>query len=82
MIVMPAYGRRYPSAAAAVKDWDSGKDFRILRGPYCSVRDSEMLVRDFGHVMIWWNYPCVPAAAQYVDVAGERNLLDKLLGLA
>jgi len=27
--VVPAYGRDYKSKAAAIADWDAGKDFRI-----------------------------------------------------
>ena len=39
--VIPAYGRDYKSAAAALADWQAGKDFRIaLTGQYCSIRDS------------------------------------------
>lgn len=37
--VIPAYGRNYSSAAAALTDWKAGKDFKIVGGPYCSIRD-------------------------------------------
>jgi hypothetical protein len=36
----PAYGRDYTSAAAALADWNAGKDFRDARtGQYLSIRD-------------------------------------------
>ncbi len=44
----PAYGRRYKTGADALKDWKDGKDFKITNGPYCSVRDTAMLIRDYG----------------------------------
>jgi hypothetical protein len=39
LILMPAYGRVYLTEDAAMADWKAGKDFRIVNGPYCSVRD-------------------------------------------
>lgn len=37
----PAYGRDYASAAAALADWNAGKDFRDARtGQYLSIRDN------------------------------------------
>lgn len=35
-----AYGRRYATAQAALADWDAGKDFQLLQGPYCSPTDN------------------------------------------
>ena len=40
-----AYGRE-----AAESDWDNGKDFKIVSGPYCSIRDSEAIKADNGGV--------------------------------
>lgn len=37
--LVPAYGRQYLNSAAALQDWKAGKDFKILGGPYCSIRD-------------------------------------------
>lgn len=34
-----AYGRDYQNKTALLADWDAGKDFKILTGPYCSIRD-------------------------------------------
>lgn len=42
--VKPAYGRSYHNVQDARKDWDSGEDFRIENGPYCSVRDFNRLL--------------------------------------
>jgi hypothetical protein len=45
VILAPAYGRDYPSADAALADWNGGLDFRVLeiqppqRGSYTSIRD-------------------------------------------
>jgi hypothetical protein len=41
MTLLPAYGRDYKSARAALTDWKEGKDFKIATtGQYCSVRDN------------------------------------------
>lgn len=41
--VRGAYGRTYKTLEAAAKDWAEGKDFKTLRGPYCSKRDFTLL---------------------------------------
>ena len=38
-----AYGRE-----ATESDWDTGKDFKIVSGPYCSIRDCEAIKADNG----------------------------------
>lgn len=38
--VMAAYGRRYASFFEALRDWNAGKDFKIVGGPYISIRDT------------------------------------------
>jgi hypothetical protein len=39
-IIAPAYGRTYADKAAVLKDWNEGKDFRMMQnGAYCSIRD-------------------------------------------
>lgn len=60
----PAYGRQYATKAACLKDWRAGKDFKVLRGPYCSIRDYEILTID-GPVYI------VISTKQHVDLAKE-----------
>lgn len=42
LTVIGAYGRE-----ATVADWNAGKDFQIVNGPYCSIRDLK-LMRDDG----------------------------------
>lgn len=47
MILIPAYGRDYKTAADVRKDWEAGKDFLIAdmsckwNGSYTSIRDTE-----------------------------------------
>lgn len=37
-----AYGRE-----TSLKDWVSGKDFKIIGGPYCTVRDLQDIWKEF-----------------------------------
>lgn len=53
--LIPAYGRVYNTKEEAVKDWMDGKDFKIINGPYCSVRDSINLRLDCSSLWILWN---------------------------
>jgi hypothetical protein len=39
LMLLPAYGRKYSTKESAVYDWKAGKDFKIVNGPYCSIRD-------------------------------------------
>jgi hypothetical protein len=43
IFLVPAYGRTYATKEAALQAWNSGKDFQIYRGPYCSIRDEKEL---------------------------------------
>lgn len=54
-ILINAYGRRYLSIDAALKDWNAGKDFLILGGPYCSIRDIELLQKEYAAGMLYIN---------------------------
>lgn len=51
IVLLPAYGRQYDTLDAAEADWLAGKDFRILKGPYCSLRDAPLL-KDMGHEIV------------------------------
>ena len=64
MYLTPAYGRRYATEAACLKDWRTGKDFKLTKGAYCSIRDYDELSID-GPVYI------VISDRQQVEVAGE-----------
>lgn len=50
--VVPAYGRMYNKKETMVNDWNEGKDFKILSGPYCSIRDLETMKKEFGIVYV------------------------------
>lgn len=50
--VVPAYGRDYAEEWDARCDWFAGKDFKIVGGPYVSVRDRELLRKRYCVVAI------------------------------
>ena len=62
LFLMPAYGRYYETEEQALEDWNGGKDFKIVSGPYTSVRDREVLVRDYGRIVLLWNWPNLQSA--------------------
>lgn len=41
LVVTAAYGRSYNTEKEALTDWNEGKDFKIVDGPYMSKRDSD-----------------------------------------
>ncbi len=43
MTLTAAYGRTYADKESAMRDWYAGKDFKIVDGPYCSIRDLDTL---------------------------------------
>ena len=43
LMIMPAYGRQYKTSQEAKADWEAGKDFKIVNGPYLSIRDVDYL---------------------------------------
>lgn len=49
IILEGAYGRTYDNWLQANADWYEGKDFKIMDGPYCSIRDIEAL-RELGEL--------------------------------
>jgi len=53
--VIPAYGRVYSSKDEALSEWAAGKDFKLTKGPYCSIRDIENLRWDYSTFWILWN---------------------------
>lgn len=53
MITLKAsYGRKYPDANAALIAWAKGKDFQIINGPYCSIRDLDLMKGQFNGIQI------------------------------
>ena len=47
-----AYGRKYKTAKAMLADWAGGKDFQIINGPYCSIRDMDLMRSQFDQMQI------------------------------
>jgi len=44
--IQPAYGRNYVASDDAINSWKAGADFKIVGGPYLSIRDAEKLKED------------------------------------
>jgi hypothetical protein len=47
-----AYGRKYKTEESALLDWIGGKDFQIINGPYCSIRDIDLMKSQFDQMQI------------------------------
>lgn len=63
--LVPAYGRRYESEDQALESWNKGQDFKIIGGPYTSIRDIDLLKNQFGlPIRIFWKYKDI----HYVEV--------------
>ena len=57
LVLIPAYGRHYESAEAAIADWNAGKDFRSLNGPYTSNREWKHIRNaGFSAVRLAWQH--------------------------
>ena len=41
MTIVGAYGRDYKSKAAALADWNAGKDFKVYGGPAINKEDAD-----------------------------------------
>lgn len=53
LFIGAAYGRTYPTVELVRQDWQAGKDFRIVSGPYCSIRDLDAIFQDYDEVLFW-----------------------------
>lgn len=53
--LMPAYGRTYPQLNHALAAWQAGADFRIHQGPYCSIRDRDLLQKQGLRTARFWS---------------------------
>lgn len=42
----------YTSKEKAVQAWNAGKDFKMYRGAYCSIRDKELLAKTYSQIYI------------------------------
>ena len=56
LMLTPAYGREYKTKAEALAAWEEGKDFKIVNGPYCSIRDFEGLKRRHNAIIMRFGY--------------------------
>lgn len=56
IVLVPAYGRTYNTTEEVQAAWDNGLDFRILNGPYCSIRDATTIKKDFGAAYIRFGF--------------------------
>ena len=54
MILLPAYGRKPETKEQVCLDWHNGLDFKILNGPYCSIRDFEQMQQDFDTISLMY----------------------------
>jgi hypothetical protein len=52
LMIMPAYGRQYKTSEQAKADWNAGKDFKIVNGPYLSIRDVNYLKSTYSSVWL------------------------------
>ena len=50
--LLPAYGRKYETEESALLSWIGGKDFKIVMGPYCSIRDIDLMKGQFDGIQI------------------------------
>lgn len=48
----PAYGRTCNNANDLRTMWENGKDFKIVGGPYFSIRDTAVLKQRYGMIEI------------------------------
>lgn len=45
-LAQAAYGRGYECQTDAMLDWEAGKDFKIINGPYFSIRDFAIMKQE------------------------------------
>lgn len=50
--LMPAYGAKYLTKDAVLNAWKEGKDFKVVGGPYCSIRDVDVLKQTYNKIFI------------------------------
>ena len=52
LFLVPAYGRQYAAKNTVLREWAEGKDFKIINGPYCSIRDIDRMRMTNNHIVI------------------------------
>lgn len=56
LFIQPAYNRVYKTVESCLADWNAGKDFKIVRGPYLSNRDVALLKQNgYTQLTILWD---------------------------
>lgn len=63
LLLQGSYGRYYESKKEAIRDWEAGLDFKIINGPYTSVRDLEYLTANYDKILI-------KTKQGFVDISG------------
>ena len=52
VVAVPAYGRIYPTEKDVLTGWNWGQDFRIVNGPYFSIRDLDAIKKDYTGLIV------------------------------
>lgn len=53
VLLEPAYGRKYKTEQEAISDWQAGKDFKFVGGPYCSIRERDMISKTMRNPLVY-----------------------------
>jgi len=69
-----AYCRNYETGTQAEKDWAEGLDFKIVGGPYTSVRDLNVLLDDWDKIVVVLNN-----GSEYTFAERKIDLIDRIL---
>jgi len=56
LVLTPAYGKTYVTKEDMLTAWKAGKDFKILNGNYCSIRDESLLKANASSVVLTKDY--------------------------
>ena len=51
-MLMPPYGRQYNTSEEAKADWNAGKHFKVVCGPYLSIRNIDHLKSTYSSVWL------------------------------
>lgn len=56
-VLAPAYGQQFINNEDCYEAWCKGRDFKIINGPYCSVRNKDDMLKGGGTILIFskWN---------------------------
>ena len=75
LILKGAYGRHYATKEQALTDWKAGKDFKIVGGPYCSIRDVATLKARHNNLIL----SATDGGAKITLTVHKGNMIDKLI---